>query len=458
MKKNWISGRFDGWRTWLQKQIAPMQAAALSLDALPQRWNQRQLVEEGYARNPTVFACVQHVARAAAGVPWVLYRRGGSGTKIERVMTASAAMKALSAGRQQRKATPGITEIEDHPLLQLMERPNSMQGGAEFIEAITAHLLISGNSYTVGVGPNAGPPRELWPLLPQYMRAVLDVTGDIAEYVHTTVGGSVVSRLAARDVMHLRLFNPLGDSGLYGFQPPATAALDGGVYGFPPMMAAAFAIDSDNEATRWNYNLLRNSARPSGALTFEPDRSLTPPMMDRLVEDIKKNYAGARNAGGLLLLHGGLKWQALSLTPSELNWLEGRKLSRREIAQVFGVPPELIGDVEARSYASYSEARRAFYHETVLPYMDRLRDHLNTWLTPRFGDDLRLDYDRDDIEALQEDRSALWSRVQSAEWLTINEKRRATGYDDIGAEGDVVMISSAMMPLGALTTAPAPGD
>jgi hypothetical protein len=84
---------------------------------------------------------------------------------------------------------------------------------------------------------------------------------------------------------------------------------------------------------------------------------------------------------------------------------------------------------------------------------------LNARLVPPFGERLRLSIDRDGIEALQEDRGKLWARVQGADWLTLNEKRRATGYDDV-AGGDVLLVSPAMAPLESLSpagSAPAPG-
>jgi SPP1 gp7 family putative phage head morphogenesis protein len=85
-----------------------------------------------------------------------------------------------------------------------------------------------------------------------------------------------------------------------------------------------------------------------------------------------------------------------------------------------------------------------------LPLADRLRDELARWLLPLYGDNLRLDYDRDAIDALQEDRAKLWESVQKAEWLTINEKRAATGYDE-RPDGDVLLVRSLMMPLDQLS-------
>ena len=52
-------------------------------------------------------------------------------------------------------------------------------------------------------------------------------------------------------------------------------------------------------------------------------------------------------------------------------------------------------------------------------------------LAPRFGENLRLSYDADAVEALAEARGALWQRLQEAAFLTMNEKRAAAGYSPL---------------------------
>lgn len=46
----------------------------------------------------------------------------------------------------------------------------------------------------------------------------------------------------------------------------------------------------------------------------------------------------------------------------------------------------------------------------------------------QFGGELRIAIDTDRIDALASDRAALWDRVAAAPFLTLNEKREATGY------------------------------
>jgi phage portal protein BeeE len=91
------------------------------------------------------------------------------------------------------------------------------------------------------------------------------------------------------------------------------------------------------------------------------------------------------------------------------------------------------------TYSNYAEANRVFYRQSVLPLANRIAAALAQWLSPGFGQAaLTLLVDADRIEALSADRAALWERVIKAPFLSVNEKRAATGYGAIEG-GDVLM-------------------
>jgi HK97 family phage portal protein len=401
-----------------------------------------RMTREGFERNVTVYACVMEIARAVAGVPWCLYQvRGGRGGKVDgrrvvKLLSFAGATKAAAGG--YRKAIERA-EVEEHPLLKLLERPNPMQGGGAFVEMAAAFLTLHGNSYIEHAAPKAGPPRELWILRPDRVTVKVGNAKDgyIVGYAYgDNPDGPNVQLFKPEQVLHMRMFSA-GDD----------------VYGLSPLMVAARSVDSDNEAQKWNWSLLKNSGRPASAFTYE--KFLGPEQVEQLRSEIRKSHAGAANAGRPMILHGGLDYKQLSLTPAEAEWLNSRKMSKLEICQAFGVPGELIGDTDHKTYQNYREARSAFYQETVLPFLDRFRDDLNNWLTPRFGEGLRLDYDKDQIEALQEDQTQLWQRVEQSTVLTINEKRAALGYDDL-PNGDELLVSSALSPLDVALNPPDP--
>ena len=220
----------------------------------------------------------------------------------------------------------------------------------------------------------------------------------------------------------MKLFNPLSDW-----------------YGLSPVQVASLAIDKLNQGDRWNAALLQNSAVPSGALVSK--QRLSDEQFRRLREEMREQLQGIRHAREPLLLEQDLDWKELGVSPKDMDWIEGLKLSATQIAQVFNVPPELVGLQEA-TYQNRKEARKALYTEVVCPVLNRLRDGLNQWLVPRYGTEWRLEYDRDSIPALAEDQESLWNRANESSFLTINEKRRLVGYGEIPG-GDSLNIRDA---------------
>jgi HK97 family phage portal protein len=156
--------------------------------------------------------------------------------------------------------------------------------------------------------------------------------------------------------------------------------------------------------------------------------NLSEEQFERLRTELDENYRGVKNAGRPLLLEGGLDWKSLSLTPKDMDFIEAKHSSAREIALAFGVPPMLLGIPGDNTYANYAEANRALYRQTVLPLAGRLFDALTNWLAASFGEGLRLVPDLDQVSALAAERESLWKRVNEATFLTDDERRAAVGY------------------------------
>ena len=198
-----------------------------------------------------------------------------------------------------------------------------------------------------------------------------------------------------------------------------------------PLEAAACAIDIHNAAGSWNKSLLDNAARPSGALVYkggEAGANLSEDQFERLKRELAENYQGSANAGRPLLLEGGLDWKSMGLSPKEMDFIGAKQAAARDIALAFGVPPMLLGIPGDNTYANLREANRAFWRGTVLPLAGRTARALTHWLAPRYGGNLRLWFDADQVDALSADRDTLWARVSRADFLTDAEKREAVGY------------------------------
>lgn len=352
-------------------------------------WTERSyaaLARSGFMRNPVVYRSVRLISETAAAVPLLLY--------------------------------DGTREVEAHPILDLLRRPNEMSDGAGLIETLCGHLLLSGAAH-LEAGVLDGRPRRLHALRPDRLRTLCGPDGwpEAVEYR----AGPLVRRLGleASDgpapVLAIRLFHPLADAD-----------------GLSPLAAAQTALDLHNSAARWNKALLDNSARPSGALVYQPGDggNLSPDQFDRLKTELESNYSGAARAGRPMLLEGGLDWKSMALSPRDMDFIEARNGAARDIAIAFGVPPMLLGIPGDATYANYAEANRALYRLTVLPLLSRLCCAIGDWLAGFYegGEALRLGFDHDRIEGLSLERDALWARVGAADFLSEEEKRQAVGY------------------------------
>lgn len=384
--------------------------------------NYDAFAREGYQKNVIAFKCVSVISKSAAGIRWVAKNKRG-------------------------EELP-----EDHPVLKLLSRPNQLQGGSSFFESVVAYFMIAGNSYiesnVVGSDPA---PVELWPLRPDRMEIIPGRFGTPAFYVFKGPNGQEKRFPVATDgtsaILHMKTFNPTNNW-----------------YGMSGIEAAVYSIDLHNESGHYNLALMQNRGTPSGAFIVKesvanPTGTLAEPQFNNLKEQIQDQVSGARNAGRPLVLEGGLDWKEMGLSPKDMEWIQGRNLSARDICLAFGVPPIILNIPGDATFANYKEARLAMYEDTILPLMDFLRDELNRWLVPGFGDDVQLDYDVDSIEALSDKRKSKFEQIQKSDFLTMNEKREALGYDKVEG-GDVVLVSGTLVPLelAASSDDPESGD
>ena len=349
------------------------------------------LTREGYAKNPVVYRAVKIVAEAAAAVPVVLHE--------------------------------GVQEVDTHPILQLLARPNPHEAGIALMETLYGYLLVAGNAYLEAVAVE-GTVRELYALRPDRVRVVPGRGGWPEAYDYTAGGRTVRLRAGnPRDgvgVLHLRQFHPLNDH-----------------YGLAPIEAAQMSLDIHNAASGWNKALLDNAARPSGALVYAQTSgaNLSDDQYDRLKDELEASYQGSRNAGRPLLLDGGLDWKPMAMSPRDMDFIEAKNQAARDIALAFGVPPMLLGIPGDNTYANLQEANRILWRQTVLPLVARTLGAIAAWLAP--DENVRLSADIDAVEALAEEREALWRRVEAASFLTNDEKRLAVGYGKLGSGEEV---------------------
>ena len=235
-------------------------------------------------------------------------------------------------------------------------------------------------------------------------------------------------------------------------------------YGLSPIQSAATDIDQHNLANKHNVNLLQNGARPSGAVIFKPKDptgaqiQLSDLQRNQLMNDLTQRFSGTGNAGKPMLLEGDFDWKEMGLSPKDMDFIQLKNMSAKDIALIFGEPSQLIGIPDAQTYSNFAEAKLALYNETIIPLLDRIQSDMNEWLVPKFGDDLELRYDIDSIPAMAEQRTRVFESVTQGVQngiLTRNEAREQLGYETIPG-ADSLLVPATLMPLNVAGDETAP--
>ena len=252
------------------------------------------------------------------------------------------------------------------------ERAVALVRADGLLESIGANLLLHGNAYAQLIVGDDGTPAEICLLRPERVSVVADERGWPSAYLYRVAGRTTrfdrLDPLGRQQVAHLRSLNPRDDH-----------------YGLGCLEAACPAATVHNGASRWNKALLDNAARPSGALVYDPGdgTTLSTEQFGRLKDELSAEFSGSGNAGRPLLLEGGLKWQALSMTPADMDFVALKEGAARDIALAFGVPPVLVGLPGDATYANTREAGRALYRQTILPMVDRVLKTFSSEHRPR---------------------------------------------------------------------------
>lgn len=357
----------------------------------------------------TVWACVRLVSETVSTLPLRVYRkRAGGGRDV----AADHALFGLLCVAPNREMTPG-----------------------RLLLFIVASIMLRGNAYIEKKRVVGGRVAALHPLMPQ------DVTvrrGDDDRLIYEVLdvrGGKRV--LKDDDVMHIRGF---GLDGICGLQPIAAGR---------EIIGAATAA---NEAAA---RIFSQGMQASGVLTTETG-FLKPEQREQIRESLAK-FSQSTNAGKLMVLEAGMKYQGITMNPEAAQLLGTRAFNVEEIARWFGVPPFMIGHMDkASSWASSVEAQNLHFLTSCLrPILDNIEQEIIRCLVPR--NEWGTVYAEFAVEGLlradSAGRAAYYNTALQNGWMSRDEVRSLENLPPIPG-GDVYTVQTNLTPLEQLGQAP----
>ena len=382
-------------------------------------------ITEGYCDNENVYSAVRVILQKLKVAPVIL-----SKIKSKKLLQHVQQYKMRGDTDCQMQSRlfrcKALEEIEDenHPLLRLMNNPNSYQTRTEFQEAAAGFYVTLGETFIYKITPNDGSSRTNFPVELHVLPAHLVVpvfSGNFADPVRGytfTMGHGQSLEIPADKILHIKTWNPNWD--MQGTQ----------LSGFSPLEAGAKSL-TRNRANATAQTKAYTNGGSAYLLSSENDtKMLTQEQIDMINERIREKIQGVDNFRNITATSGMVKATKIGDTPADMELIAGDKHDRGKIASLFGVDPLLVGDKENSSYNNQEAAYKALVTNTILPILNEFSTKMGDWLIPYFAKpgEIHMEYDETVYPELQPDLK-LMMEVYGRPLLSENERRSIFNWD-----------------------------
>ena len=300
-------------------------------------------------------------------------------------------------------------EATDHELYQLFVAPNEWQTWFEFAEMMQFSLVLRGNAYAVKIRDRRGRVVRLIPVNADWCALWESPEGPL--FYRVTPNGlhlraELIGQpflIPAEDVLHIKGFSM---NGLVGASRIALAN-----------DAIGLAIAYERQATQW----FSNGAMPSGVLTT--DERLQDGAAKRMADDWRGMKAGLQNAGKILVLEQGLKYQQIAMTAQAAEFVASRNFQIQEVTRIFRIPAHMLGDLQRATMSNIEQLSQEYINLTITGYTGRWGSRMTRdWDLKRDG--LYLDFNLNVLtRANVTARYNNYARGITGGFLTRNEAR-----------------------------------
>lgn len=392
---NW---RFAAFKAALSGKPENLQRFFTSRMTSPPDRNTQEFLET-YAHSPRM-APVTKIATDLSNVPGKLYRVD--------------------------PATGDKDEINDHPFLDFMRKPNPLpfMTPSALWKLHETYMMIKGEGASIIERDPAGYPTELWPIPPHWM---IDIPRlDFPFYIIRSRDGLQMP-VPAEDVFLTRQLNPLDPYGR----------------GLGDAEAVADEIETDEYMAKWAKKFFYNDATPP-VLMSAP--GITKDEYDRFQAAWNDRHRGVGNAHKMGIIPRDVGVHKLVDSQREMDFTESRKDLRDGVNAHFGVPPEIMGIVENSNRATATQAKIIYAENVLTPRLLARQDAINLQLLPAWGEGLLWEYD-DIVPEDTEFRLQMSNAGLTGSALLVDEWREQQGFDPLPDDaGQVLFVPFASMP------------
>ena len=213
-------------------------------------------------------------------------------------------------------------------------------------------------------------------------------------------------------------------------------------------------LDTDDAASRYVLSHFNNDARPPLLIYGE---GLNAERVKQLEDDWNQEHRGFWNAGKARFLSRKVEVKELSQKFEGGDIVTLRQHQRDIVLSVMGVPPEIMGVLQASNRATIDAADLFFSRYTLTPRLDFLQEIFNKQLLPFF--DTTGNVVMKFVNPVAKDTEAILKAARyMPSALKVDEWRELMGYEKLeGDEGDCFILPMNMQVMKKLGSAAAVG-
>lgn len=308
-----------------------------------------------------------------------------------------------------------------HYLLDV--QPDFTKSAFDFWKETVEHVLLDGNAYIVPVYNTA---------TLEIDRLVLCGRGTVSHdvlrdtYNVTDMINGVYGCYREQDIIHIKGHSADGKTGISVLQY-ARQTLD-------------IALTGDRETLK----RFANGGNVRGLVTN--DKSVTgfgeyqDVQLESTAESIDNKFQGGER---IVSLPGQVDFKQISLSSTDMQFLESRKFTIRDICRFFGVHPSFVFDDTSNNYKSAEMANVAFLSNTLNPLLRNIENEmLRKLVAPSLCCKRKFQFDRRGLYACDLDsRVKYQANTIAAGIYTVNDWRKEENKPPV-AGGDKVLVSA----------------
>lgn len=307
-----------------------------------------------------VYACSNKNAMVISASRLRLFVMTGSGEMAPKVMHKRLSdferKRLLKAADSRVVGGVELDEIFFHPFLDLMRNPAPGQNYQSLMaNTQTGQELQGDNLWVVQFDRALGIPKSIDSVPIHRTNVLLNKNGTVNSYEILANNKKIV--VPARNALHFKM-------------PPSFD-----YFGTSPLSAASLNAKLFNNTLILESALAENQGIPSTVVKFKGG-TLQRDKIRQLESDWNSVLRGINKSGKVKVIDEEFDVDTLSLAPKDLQFLQGRKMLREDICNIFGVPVTLF-----TSEANLASAKTAveFYNMyTIEPRIQTLSQTINS--------------------------------------------------------------------------------